>query len=222
MTRFILASLSPRRRQLMRLLGFPYDVKSIPVDENSITNPDPARNCLETAQLKSHAVAAHLQQSNSARSIIVAADTIVAVDNHMLGKPQDAANAFEMLSVLRDRSHEVHTGVSIIDLETGGEIQSVHTAEVVMRPYSDREIKEYIATGDPLDKAGAYAIQDSKFKPVRQLNGCYLGVMGLSICHLLQLLTAAGLPINADERSLRLAHQEYPCPVFDKITQKQS
>ncbi len=91
-----------------------------------------------------------------------------------------------------------------------------------MRSYSDQEIIDYIATGDPLDKAGAYAIQHPQFQPVAQLEGCFLGVMGLSICHLLQLLSQMNVPMIANMTLLNAAHQYYHCPLFDKIAQKHS
>jgi predicted house-cleaning NTP pyrophosphatase (Maf/HAM1 superfamily) len=83
-----------------------------------------------------------------------------------------------------------------------------------MRAYSDEEIAAYIATGDPLDKAGAYAIQHPQFQPVSHLEGCYLGVVGLSICHLIELLTQFGVKRVADLSAIHQAHQEYPCPIF--------
>ncbi len=194
MTHFILASLSPRRRELLQLCGYPFDVDIIPVDESSVTHPDPAQNCVQTAQLKARAVADSLENTDKSESFIIAADTIVAINGRMLGKPGDTAQAFHMLRLLRDRIHQVHTGVSVIDLRSGREIHGNHTAEVKMRAYSDQEIADYIATGDPLDKAGAYAIQHPQFQPVVQLEGCFLGVMGLSICHLLQLLSQLNVP----------------------------
>jgi len=127
-----------------------------------------------------------------------------------------------MLNLLRGRTHEVHTGVSIIELGSEQEVHGAHTAEVRMRLYSDKEITDYVATGDPLDKAGAYAIQNRQFKAVDQLSGCYLGVMGLSICHLLQLLSRLNVPNIADVKSLSAAHHHYHCSLLDKIALKHS
>jgi len=220
LTHFILASLSPRRQELIQLCGYPYEIKIVPVDENSIAYPDPVQNCIQTAQLKSNALANSLNAASGSGSLVIAADTIVAVDGQMLGKPRNRADAFDMLILLRGRSHEVHTGVSIIDLGSGQEVNGVHTAEVRMRSYSDNEIVDYVATGDPLDKAGAYAIQHPQFKPVEQLSGCFLGVMGLSICHLLQLLSLLDVPMAADLNSLSTAHQQYQCPLLAKIALK--
>ena len=222
MIRFILASLSPRRQELLQLCGYPFDVQAVTVNEASITHPDPILNCVQTAQLKANALVQSIKADPPPEAIVIAADTIVAVDGQMLGKPGNEKEAQKMLSLLRNRTHEVHTGVSVIDLVSGQELHGYHTAEVTMRAYSDQEISKYIATGDPLDKAGAYAIQHEQFKPVSQLHGCFLGVMGLSICQLLQMLTQFEIPMIANMVALQQAHQQYPCPIYDKIARKHS
>lgn len=210
----ILASQSPRRRQLIQLLGFPVQLVTADVDERSITEPDPALNVVKTAELKARAVQNHLSDGSGqpdTRTILVAADTIVALEGRMLGKPADPDEAWRMLAALRGRTHEVHTGLFLIDLSTGQENAGVQTTTVVMRHYNDTEIAAYVATGDPMDKAGAYAIQHPAFSPVAQLQGCYLGVVGLSLCHLIQLLQGWG--ITADKTAVSQAHQGYPCTV---------
>lgn len=214
MTRFVLASQSPRRRELLSLCGYPFQVIVAAVDEASVDHPDPAENSLQTAQLKAQAVIDRLLNKETERVIIVAADTIVSLDGHMLGKPADAAEATYMLKGLRDRDHKVHTGMILVDLETGKEATAVHTASVFMRSYTDHEIESYVASGDAMDKAGAYAIQHPQFRPVTTLDGCYLGVMGLSVCQLLQLLHQLDVPTLADLRSLAEAHEHYPCPLL--------
>jgi predicted house-cleaning NTP pyrophosphatase (Maf/HAM1 superfamily) len=112
-----------------------------------------------------------------------------------------------MLRALRGRPHQVHTGVCVIDPGDGREVSSVHTAAVTMRAYSDAEIDAYIAGGDPFDKAGAYAIQHPTFRPVAAIKGCYLGVMGLSLCDLIPLLRELGVPDRFDPAALVDAHQ---------------
>lgn len=220
MTHFILASQSPRRRDLMPLAGYPFQIQTVPVNEASIVEPDPALNSIYTAQLKAQALAEHYSQSNQDKPYIIAADTIVAIDGEMLGKPGNKERAWEMLNLLRNKTHQVHTGICIIDQTKGGEHHGVHSAEVTMRDYSDAEINAYIATKDPLDKAGAYAIQNEQFQPVAHLNGCFLAVMGLSICHLLQLLSQLNIPMHADFATLKKSHELFPCPVYDKLAQK--
>jgi len=220
MARFILASQSPRRRELLGLCGYPFDAVAADVDENSVSDPDPAQDCIQTARLKAEAIFKQISYPRRKRTIIVAADTIVALDDQILGKPGDAADAKQMLSALRGRKHDVHTGVMILDVDSGREILGSHTAVVKMRDYTDQEISAYIATDDPLDKAGAYAIQNPIFRPVERLVGCYLGVMGLSICHLLQLLQQIDLPFQTELKALETAHQRHVCPLYDNIAQK--
>lgn len=221
MARFVLASQSPRRRELIGLCGYPFDTMAADVDENSVSDPDPVQDCIQTARLKAEAILNQIDLPRQERTIIIAADTIVALDGQILGKPRDATDARQMLTTLRGRTHDVHTGVMIIDVDSGQEVLGSHTAVVKMRRYTDQEMSAYIATGDPLDKAGAYAIQHPIFKPVEHLNGCYLGVMGLSICHLLQLLRQIDLPFQAELASLDTAHQHYKCPLYDNISQEQ-
>jgi septum formation protein len=135
----------------------------------------------------------------------------------MLGKPVDAADARRMLLALRGRSHDVHTGTVLLDLATGQEVSGVNSSVVTMRHYSDAEMDAYIASGDPLDKAGAYAIQARDFNPVALLDGCFTGVMGLSICHLLMLFPQLGVAMRADLTAVATAHQHYSCPLLDRI-----
>lgn len=215
MFRFILASQSPRRRSLLTLLGYPFEVMPAFADEDSVSVADPAVNVVETARLKTAVIAAQLASPPSDQHfVIIAADTTVAHNGRMLNKPKDANEAVEMLLTLRDDTHFVHTGVSLLDLTTGKEVHGVHSAVVTMRPYSLAEIEAYVATGDPLDKAGAYAIQHPVFKPVDHIDGCYLGVMGLSLCHLLSLLDELGVPRLVDVTAVSQAHQGYPCPIL--------
>ena len=220
MARFVLASQSPRRRELLGLCGYPFETMAADVDENSVSDPDPAQDCIQTARLKAKAILNQIAIPHLERTIIVAADTIVALDGQFLGKPRDATGAKQMLTALCGRTHEVHTGVMIIDMVSGQEVLGCHTAVVKMRRYTDQEMSAYVTTGDPLDKAGAYAIQHPIFSPVKQLHGCYLGVMGLSICHLLQLLQQIDLPFRAELASLKTAHQHYKCPIYNNIAQE--
>jgi MAF protein len=220
MAHFILASQSARRRELIKLCGYPFNSMVAEVDEASVSHPNPAQDCIKTAQLKAGAIFDQIADPREKRTIVVAADTTVALDGETLGKPRDEEDAYQMLAALRDRTHEVHTGVVVIDLDSGKELVGSHTAVVTMRRYTDGEINDYVATGDPLDKAGAYAIQNCKFKPVVKLHGCFLGVMGLSICHLLQLLEQLDLPNLSNLADLNAAHRRYLCPEYDKIAQK--
>ncbi len=217
MIRFILASQSPRRRELLALTGYPFQVMVADVDETIIDHPDPARNSLQTAQLKATAVVDRCPNVKDGRVIVIAADTTVALKGRLFGKPSDTAEAALMLQTLRDRDHEVHTGMALVDLGTSQEVTAVHTAFVTMRPYTNQEMKRYVDSGDPLDKAGAYAIQHPQFRPVSALDGCFLGVMGLSVCQLLQQLERLNVPPIADQDALAAAHGSYPCPIQGQL-----
>ena len=132
----------------------------------------------------------------------------------MLNKPEDETAAFHMLTKLRGTQHEVHTGFVLRELTTGREWEGASTAVVTMRPYSDTEINAYIASGDPYDKAGGYAIQHPTFKPVAQLQGCYCNVMGLPVCDLiiaLRQFLGIGLE-SVDFTAVSQAHHNYLCP----------
>jgi len=124
-----------------------------------------------------------------------------------MGKPAGPDEAGDMLRALRGRTHEVHTAVCVLEPAAGRELVSVHSAAVTMRAYSDAEIDAYIATGDPFDKAGAYAIQHPVFQPVARLAGCFLGVVGLSLCDLIPLLRQLDVPDRFDPAALVDTHQ---------------
>jgi septum formation protein len=217
MRTIILASQSPRRRQLIDLLNCPVTAVSADVDESRITTPDPAQNAIDTARFKAETILARwpVQLPAASAAILVAADTTVALERQMLGKPVDNNEAAQMLRQLRGQEHEVHTGMVVVDLASGRSLEAVTTVPVTMRDYSRHEIEAYVATGDPLDKAGAYAIQHTVFRPVARLEGCYLGVMGLSICHLLRLLQQIEPAITADTVGLRQSHNGYTCPYLN-------
>jgi len=221
MIEFILASQSPRRQALMQLVGYPFVVQAADVDESLISHPDPAENVVETAVFKATTIAQTTPPQGQTRQIIIAADTTVALDKQMLGKPKDAAEAEQMLRSLRNRQHKVHTGFVLLDVGSGKQLRRVSTAVVTMREYGDEEIREYVATGDPLDKAGAYAIQHPVFQPAAALDGCYTAVMGLPVCDLLLALAEFGVPLRADLTAVYQAHQladhHYFCPIYEKL-----
>ena len=198
MPQLILASQSPRRRKLIELLRLSVRAVTADVDEESVDHPDPRTNVVRTADLKAQAVAATFPEA-----IIIAADTTVAIDGHMLGKPAGAIEAAAMLTRLRGREHQVHTGLVLRQASSSRHVYSVSSTDVVMRAYSDEEIGKYVASADPLDKAGAYAIQHPDFAPVEQVRGCYSGVVGLSMCQLSVALRRLGIDVdlNVAERT---------------------
>jgi len=216
-TRFILASQSPRRRALLGLLGYPFDVVVSGADEDAHLDAGPATYVLRTAQAKAETVAREMSAQRP-DALIIAADTTVARDGEIMAKPVDAADARRMLLALRGRTHDVHTAVCVVDCATGREQSAVHSVAVTMRTYTTAEIDAYIATGDPMDKAGAYAIQHPVFQPVLRLDGCFLAVVGLSLCGLIPLLDDLGATCRADLTAIAAAHQGVPCALLDQAS----
>jgi MAF protein len=190
-----LASSSPRRQQLLARAGIPFELLIAPVDEEALsadfTGPlEGLGQHLATAKaLEARAVLVRREKWGR----ILAADTTVLLDGRSLAKPRDPQEASDMLVALRNREHVVATGVALAD-ENGCVKAATSTTRVRMRNYSDNEIARYVATGDPLDKAGAYSIQHPYFEPVETVHGCYLGVMGLPMCLVAALLRRPDLP----------------------------
>ena len=186
----LLASASPRRRQLLSLLGIPYEVTISPVDEDTLqAQYHGPINGLAQWLAEQKALGVHTLSTTAGR-LVITADTTVLLDGNVLGKPRDAAHARELLLSLRDRWHHVTTGVAVSRTRDGKlHMRSAScTTPVLMRPYSEEEIMAYIATGDPLDKAGSYGIQHPSFQPTARIHGCYLNVVGLPLCTLVNLL----------------------------------
>lgn len=207
----ILASNSPRRRQLLALADWMFNVIVADVDESTRANESPAEYVLRLAETKARAVPAHADQ------IILAADTTVVAGNDILGKPKDNVEAYEMLTRLRGRTHQVYTGVALLRLSDGLLLKELSVTDVPMRDYSEAEVHAYIQTGDPLDKAGAYAIQHPRFKPVAHMTGCYAGVMGLPMCHVVRMMRQMEAPPHADVPVKCQTLLEYQCPVSRAI-----
>ncbi len=184
----VLASASPRRRQIMTLLGLPFSVCVSPADEDAAQRQ--YRGPVEGLGQWTAAYKAVMTLPQFADHLIITADTTVLLDDRELGKPRNEAHARELLRSLRGRWHRVVTGVVVSSLRDGK--LTMHgascTTPVLMRPYSEEEIDAYIATGDPLDKAGAYGIQHPQFQPTERIDGCYLNVVGLPLCVLVDLL----------------------------------
>lgn len=208
----ILASNSPRRRQLFALMGLPFIVSAADVDESTSSNESPAEYVLRLAETKARAVQADADQ------IILAADTTVVDESDILGKPQDDAEAVAMLRRLRGHSHQVYTGIALFRPGDGLMLKDLCVTDVPMRDYSDDEIRDYVATGDPLDKAGAYAIQHPDFHPVARMHGCFASVMGLPVCHVLRQMRKMGVRPNTDFFASCETQLDYRrCPVSHAI-----
>jgi MAF protein len=135
----------------------------------------------------------------------------------ILGKPSDPAEAALMLRQLRGHAHQVYTALALIRSQDGSCLTDVCATDVPMRDYSDEEIEAYVASGDPLDKAGAYAIQHPGFKPVAWLEGCFANVMGLPLCHLARNLSQVGISVPGNLPQACQSLLEYSCPVYERI-----
>jgi MAF protein len=148
----------------------------------------------------------------------VAADTTVVDGGQILGKPVDALDAESMLRRLRGREHQVFTALAVIRCSDKSLASDWCVTDVPMRAYSDEEMHAYIATGDPLDKAGAYAIQHPDFKPVTGLKGCFANVMGLPMCHLVRTLAKMGIQTDKNIPQACQAELQYDCSFFHLVT----
>lgn len=182
----VLASSSPRRHELLKLIGVDHEVIPADLDESQLPGEKPDSHAERLARAKSAAIAA-----DRAESLVIGADTIVVVDQHILGKPRDVADAARMLRMLSNRSHIVMTAVAVT---LGGRtISLVEKVTVSFRDLTEDEIARYIATGEPMDKAGAYGIQGYGATIVRRIEGDYFAVMGLSLVRLVDLITQLGV-----------------------------
>jgi 23S rRNA (uracil1939-C5)-methyltransferase len=191
----ILASESPRRQEIMAEMGLSFRVVPSQVAETASSSSDPVAVARERALQKARAVA-----STVSNGTIIGADTIVADGGDILGKPASEEEAHAFLHRLRGKEHRVITGLALIDAASHEEVTGRCISRVLMREYSDAEIAAYVASGDARDKAGAYAIQDEQFRPVAQVVGCYLNVVGLPACTLMRLLRRMDVYLTLDPR----------------------
>jgi septum formation protein len=183
------------------------------VDETRHPAEPPAEYVVRLARAKVLAAGAF----GAENGYILGADTAVADGDAVLGKPLDPADATRMLRRLRGHAHQVHTGLAVLARDSGLLLTDVCTTTVPMRAYGDAEIDAYVRSGDPLDKAGAYAIQHEGFRPVEGLHGCYASVMGLPLCHLMRLLSRLEVEPEYDLPSRCQIHLKYACPVSRAI-----
>jgi len=183
------------------------------VDESRLPGEPPQEYVVRLARAKVRDAAEFASQQH----YVVGADTAVADASQVFGKPADAAEAVRMLKQLRGHAHQVHSGIAVLDPARGRLLSDVCTTDLPMREYGDAEIDEYVRSGDPFDKAGAYAIQHQGFRPVQDFHGCYASVMGLPLCHLLRLLHRLEVEPHSDLPSRCQTHLNYTCPVSSAI-----
>ncbi|HZI27730.1 MAG TPA: Maf family protein [Gemmatimonadaceae bacterium] len=184
--RIILASQSPRRRELLALIGIAHEVMPADLDESVLPNEAPTAHAERLAREKAEVIA-HREPG----AVVIGSDTIVVLDRDILGKPRDHDDAVAMLRRLSGRTHTVHTAVAVA--RNGQLVSGVESVEVTFRPLSNEHIETYIATGEPMDKAGAYGIQGYGAVIVERVHGDYFAVMGLALGRLVGLLEQVGV-----------------------------
>ena len=188
--KLILASQSPRRKELLGLFHIPFTIAVADIDETMDPTKDPAREVARVSRAKAMAIPREIED------VVIAADTIVVLDGTVLGKPKNAAHAEAMLTALSGKDHQVMTGVTVLRGEkilTHTEITDIH-----FRPLSQKEIRAYVASGEPMDKAGAYGIQGGAALFAEKMHGDYYNVMGLPVCRLWQMLQQIAPEIMED------------------------
>lgn len=188
----ILASKSPRRQELLRLLGVPFEIITEDIDETMDPALAPEDEVRRVSALKADAVNALVNPQD----IVISADTIVVLGTQVMGKPKSAEDAKTMLRALSGKTHRVMTGLTVRSRDRSESVTV--TTYITFRELSDREIAAYVATGEPMDKAGAYGIQGGASVFVSHLDGDYFNVMGLPVCTLTQLLRSFGIPVLED------------------------
>jgi len=183
----ILASGSPRRREILGRLGVPFSVEPSDADETPLEGEGPEELAARLALTKARDVAARHDEG-----LVIGADTVVWRTGRLFGKPRDRAEAAEMLRLVRDGQHLVVTGVAVVRASDGAERVATVPAAVVMRDYGDAEMAAYVDTGEPLDKAGAYGAQGGGARLIERIDGPFLAVVGLPLDELMPLLHELG------------------------------
>ena len=217
----------------MSFIGLPFDVASADVDESLDPDESPKDYVLRLAEAKARALAGGgpprgppphprrplslWERAEGEGRLIIGSDTAVVDAGETLGKPRDKGEAESMLRQLRGRTHQVYTGIALYDETSDKVFSELCVSDVPMREYSDAEMDAYISTGDPMDKAGGYAIQNGAFAPVEHFDGCFASVMGFPLCHLTRSLKKAGIEIDADLPQACSSSLSYECKISDAI-----
>jgi septum formation protein len=192
--KLILASASPRRGAILESAGIPFERRATEIDESPLPGESPEACVIRLAEQKARQAARDI----SGEAILVGADTLVVLDGEVMGKPANEDEARQMLRSLSARTHRVITGVVALRLPDGPTLRAAETTHVTFAPLTDREIEDYIATGEPMDKAGAYGIQERAGRFVTRIDGCYFNVVGLPLARVYAILRELGWDQGAE------------------------
>lgn len=187
----VLASASPRRRELLTQAGFVFEVHPAHIPEDLIPGEEPVAYVTRLAREKAEHIYRILSPQFGPSLVVIGADTTVTLDDHILGKPEDAADAARMLGLLSGREHHVATGVALVTAQ--GSQAMAEVTKVWLDALRQDEIASYIASGEPMDKAGAYGIQGRAAKWIPRIEGCYFNVVGLPLARVSSMLWEAGV-----------------------------
>lgn len=185
--RFILASASPRRREILENISLDFEIIADESEEIMIEGEKPYDTVKRLAMQKAKNIAAGIESGEN--TIVIGADTVVSIDGKILGKPNDEIEAKDMLLTLSGRINTVYTGLAVIETQSGKEVSDFVSTGVKFRNLSEKEIENYIRSGEPMDKAGAYGIQKIGVLFVESINGDYFNVVGLPLCRLGEILS---------------------------------
>ena len=212
MKSLVLASGSPRRRELVRALDVPVEIRVPPEDEGRPHEGEPPERFVTRVALDK----ARSVNGEFGDATVLSADTVVVLDRDVLGKPANKGDARRVLERLRGRDHAVVTGVVALDTRSGRWLSTTKSTGVTMRQLSDREITAYVASGEPLDKAGGYAVQDEVLRPASAINGCYLNVVGLPLCEVVTLLDRLSVRVRL-RSDWRPPERCEDCPLTQRV-----
>jgi len=189
--KIVLASASPRRAEIFRNAGIAFEIRAVPIDEAPLPGESAHAMVARLAEAKARAAATQLGRGME-ECLVLGADTTVELDGEILGKPRDAAHAREILAKLSGRTHHVHTGLFLLKPQGNAARAAVETSAVTFAFMKDAEIEAYAASGEPMDKAGAYAVQGIAGRYISKIEGCYFNVVGLPLARACGLLRELG------------------------------
>jgi len=193
--KLILASSSPRRQELIQSLRLPYEIRVSDVNEDTEPGLTPVEIVEQLSGRKASAVCEMFKGELPKEGVVIGSDTVVVLGDRVLGKPRDERDAFQMLSALQGKAHYVYSGIACVDLSTGRRLVDHGATAVYMKPLTDRQIERYVKTGEPMDKAGSYAIQGIGATVIEKIEGDYFNVVGLPLSLLSDMLKRLGVTV---------------------------